>query len=259
MKGVVLAAGSGTRLQPLTLARPKALCPVGGRALLDWALARVRPYVPEVAVNVHAHPDAMVDALTRSPAGLPLHVSVEAPVALGTAGALGRLRPWIDGAAVALTNADAWYPPEAEAILHDFVAGWDGDRVRLLCVAVPGAGTFGDLRYVGTALLPWSSVCGLEPEPSGLYEVSWAALHEAGRLDLVEATFAPVDCGTPADYLAANLAASGGESVVEEGALVEGELVRSVVWAGERVAPGERLVDAIRAAGVTLQPRGASR
>lgn len=254
MKGVVLAAGSGTRLQPLTLARPKALCPVGNRPLLDWALARVTPFVGEVAVNVHAHPDAMVDALARSPARLPLHVSVEAPVALGTAGALGRLRPWIDGDPVLLTNADAWYPPDADAILRDFVAGWDGERVRLLCVSVPGAGTFGDLRYMGTALLPWSSVSGLEPEPSGLYEVSWASRHDVGRLDLVEADFAAVDCGTPADYLQANLAASGGEPVVEEGAVVEGELVRSVVWAGEQVAAGECLVDAVRAAGVTLQP-----
>ena len=42
--------------------------------------------------------------------------------------------------------------------------------------------------------------------------------------------------------------------MVEPGAVVEGEVVRSVVWAGERVGPGERLVDAVRAAGVTLQP-----
>ena len=63
-----------------------------------------------------------------------------------------------------------------------------------------------------------------------------------------------MDCGTPADYLRANLVASGGEPVVEPGADVQGELVRSVVWAGERVGPEERLVDAVRAAGVTLQP-----
>ncbi len=48
--------------------------------------------------------------------------------------------------------------------------------------------------------------------------------------------------------------ASGGRPVVEPGADVQGELVRSVVWAGERVGPEERLVDAVRAAGVTLQP-----
>ena len=61
-------------------------------------------------------------------------------------------------------------------------------------------------------------------------------------------TDAPVvDCGTPARYLRANLLWSGGESVIGDGAVVEGEVVRSVVWDGARVAAGERLVDAIRA------------
>ena len=43
--GVVLAAGEGRRLRPLTDLRPKPLCPVGNRALLDLALERVRPVV----------------------------------------------------------------------------------------------------------------------------------------------------------------------------------------------------------------------
>ena len=48
-------------------------------------------------------------------------------------------------------------------------------------------------------------------------------------------------------FLAANLAASGGESVVGDGARVEGSLTRSVVWPGAEVRRGEVLVDAIRA------------
>jgi hypothetical protein len=60
-----------------------------------------------------------------------------------------------------------------------------------------------------------------------------------------------VDCGTPAAYLAANLTASGGQSVVAEGARVEGTLVRSVCWEEAVVEPGEVLVDAIR-----FSPRG---
>jgi hypothetical protein len=134
------------------------------------------------------------------------------------------------------------------------VAGWDGDRPRLLCVRTGAASDFGDLHYVGTALLPWWSVRDLAPVPSGLYEVSWRELHAAGRLELAVTETTAVDCGTPADYLRANMLASGGAAVVEPGAAVEGEVVRSVVWAGERVGPGERLVDAVRAAGVTLQP-----
>ncbi len=89
---------------------------------------------------------------------------------------------------------------------------------------------------------------------AGLWEVSWRHLQPGVDLELVVADAPVVDCGTPARYLRANLAWSGGESVIGEGAVVEGEVVRSVVWDGARVAPGERLVDAIRASDqVTVQ------
>ncbi len=251
--GVVLAAGAGTRLAPLTRLRPKALCPVGGSPLVDHALARVAPHVAEVAVNVH-HGRLLMEAhLTRPGAAVRPHVSVEPGEARGTAGALGLLRPWIAGRGVLLTNADAWLPAD----LADLVAGWDGERVRLLCVEDPTRGDFGPLRYCGAALLPWRLVSGLGEEPSGLYEVMWRAEHEAGRLDLVPHTGAFVDCGTAADYLAANLDASGGAAVIGEGArLGEGcEVVRSVVWGDAEVAPGERLVDAVRAGTTTVLVR----
>jgi N-acetyl-alpha-D-muramate 1-phosphate uridylyltransferase len=249
--GVVLAAGAGTRLRPLTDVRPKPLCPVGDRTLLDLALDRVAPHVARTAVNTHHRADQLVAAL----AGRDVHVSLEQPAALGTAGALGALRDWVDGRPVLVTNADAYYG--AGDPVGELVAGWDGDRPRLLCVGSGAASDFGELHYVGTALLPWWSVRDLLPVPSGLYEVSWRDLHADGRLDLAVGaltTATAVDCGTPADYLRANMMASGGAPVVERGAVVEGEVVRSVVWAGERVGPGERLVDAVRAAGVTLQP-----
>jgi NDP-sugar pyrophosphorylase family protein len=246
--GVVLAAGAGTRLRPLTDVRPKPLCTVGGRTLLDLALQRVTPHTARTAVNAHHRADQVVAALT----GRDVHVEVEQPQALGTAGALGNLRDWIDGADVLLTNSDALYPG-ADPV-GDLVDGWDGDRPRLLCVRGADGRGFGGLAYVGSALLPWWSVRDLRPEPSGLYEVSWRELQAQGRLDLVVTDAAAIDCGTPADYLQANLTVSGGEPVVEPGAVVEGELVRSVVWAGERVGPDERLVDAIRGAGVTLHP-----
>jgi hypothetical protein len=104
--------------------------------------------------------------------------------------------------------------------------------------------------------MPWSAVAGLEPEPSGLYEVSWRSLGAAGQLDLVTTAHSFLDCGTPGDYLAANLAASGGSSVIGPGAIVHGEVVRSVVWPGGMVRAGERLVDSIRVgADLTVTPK----
>ncbi len=54
MKAMILAAGLGTRLRPLTDDRPKALVTVAGRTLLEIALSRLRAFgVNEVIVNVH--------------------------------------------------------------------------------------------------------------------------------------------------------------------------------------------------------------
>jgi mannose-1-phosphate guanylyltransferase/MurNAc alpha-1-phosphate uridylyltransferase len=234
--GVVLAAGVGERLRPLTWVRPKVLCPVGDVPLLDRSLERVRRVTGSVAVNVHHHRPAMEAHLSGHP---DVHVSVEPERALGTAGALGRLRDWIAGRAVLVVNGDAW----AEGDLTPLIEGWDGERPRLLA---PGGGRLrADLPVAG-ALLAWDDVAGLVAEPSGLYAEVWRPAAEAGRLEIVAGAGRFVDCGTPAAYLAANLLVSGGEPVLGAGVTVDGEVVRSVVWRGAEVRAGERLVDAIR-------------
>lgn len=251
--GVVLAAGAGTRLQPLTRLRPKAMCPVANRPLVDWALDRVATApVRRVAVNVHHGRQALEGHLHRirihdggvgAPAlTVPLHISVEEREALGTAGALGFLRPWIDGAGTLVVNADTWCPGS----LADFVTGWDGERVRLL---VLGGGRLQPTSQVAAALLPWSEVARLEAVPQGLYEASWRAADLDGRVEVVAHDGPFVDCGTPAQYLEANLLASGGDSVVEPGARVEGTIEECVVWADAHVGPTESLRRAIRPAG----------
>jgi NDP-sugar pyrophosphorylase family protein len=64
MKGMVLAAGLGTRLRPLTNDRPKALVEVAGRTLLEITLARLRIFgVREVIINVHHFADLVVEYL----------------------------------------------------------------------------------------------------------------------------------------------------------------------------------------------------
>jgi MurNAc alpha-1-phosphate uridylyltransferase len=258
--GVVLAAGAGTRLRPLTDLRAKALCPVGTVPLLDLALARLVPLAGKgpgaLAVNAHAFAAAVAATV-----GGRAHVSVETGEALGTAGALGLLRPWIEGRDVAVTNADVYLPGGLRGFASA-AGGWDGRRSRMLCSPVEGPGDFPGvrpgLRYVGACLLPWTQVRELAAEPTGLFEVLWREQAAAGLLDLVPlgeagAGNVAIDCGTPADYLAANLHAGGGRSVVDPSAVVEGEVERSVVWDGAHVAAGERLVEVVRA-GTRLQP-----
>ena len=235
----MLAAGSGTRLRPLTAVLPKALCPVANVALVDRAVARARAVTAAVAVNVH-HGRALMEAHLD---GAGVHLSVEEPVVLGTAGALGNLRPWIAGRPVLVVNADAWHGAD----LASFASAWDGERARLLTVRDRRLATWGDRAYAGAALLPWRQVGRLTATPSGLWEVSWRHLTPGVDLELVDHDGPFLDCGTPASYLAANLAESGGRPVVGAGAAVAGDLDRSVVWPGATVVAGERLRCAVRA------------
>jgi NDP-sugar pyrophosphorylase family protein len=235
--GVVLAAGRGERLRPLTLVRPKALCPVAGVPLVDAALARLAGWVDAVAVNVHHGRPLMEEHLHGR-----VHLSLEEGEPLGTAGGLGRLREWIGGRPAVVLNVDAWTPEGVGPLLE----GWDGERVRVLVVGDDRLGT-GSL--VAGALMPWSELAGLEPVPSALWEVSWRRAIEEGRLEVVRFDGPFGDCGTPAGYLAANLLATGGESAISPGAVVQGRVVRSVVWPGGVVREGEVLADAVRFAG----------
>jgi NDP-sugar pyrophosphorylase family protein len=89
MKAMVLAAGLGTRLRPLTNDRPKALVEVGGHTLLEITLSRLRSFgIREVIVNVHHFADRMVDCLkANNNFGMCVEVSHE-EVLLDTGGGL---------------------------------------------------------------------------------------------------------------------------------------------------------------------------
>ena len=89
MKAMVLAAGLGTRLRPLTNDRPKALVEIGGRTLLEITLARLRGFgVTEVIVNVHHFADLVLQYLkTNNNFGMKIAVSRE-DVLLDTGGGL---------------------------------------------------------------------------------------------------------------------------------------------------------------------------
>jgi mannose-1-phosphate guanylyltransferase len=89
MKAMVLAAGLGTRLRPLTDDRPKALVEVGGRTLLEITLGRLRAFgIHDVIVNVHHFADKVISYLKeRESFGMRIEVSRE-DVLLDTGGGL---------------------------------------------------------------------------------------------------------------------------------------------------------------------------
>jgi NDP-sugar pyrophosphorylase family protein len=102
MKAMILAAGLGTRLRPLTNDRPKALVEVAGRTLLEIALARLRVFgVSEVIVNAHHFAGMIVEYLKANDNfGMRIVVSREEDL-LDTGGGLKKAEPFfLDGSAV---------------------------------------------------------------------------------------------------------------------------------------------------------------
>ncbi|HXR33744.1 MAG TPA: nucleotidyltransferase family protein [Verrucomicrobiae bacterium] len=89
MKAMILAAGLGTRLRPLTDTRPKALVEVAGRTLLEITLARLSSFgVRDVIINVHHFPEMILDYLkARDNFGLHIEISCEEQL-LDTGGGL---------------------------------------------------------------------------------------------------------------------------------------------------------------------------
>lgn len=226
-------------MAPLTVLRPKCLCPIDNVALLDLALASVRAHTPHIAVNTHY----LAEQVEAHLAGTDIHLSREQSKLLGSGGALGHLRDWIDGRPVLVRNADAYLTDDLAGLLD----GWNGEHPRLLVRDVHKRADFGTYRYVGASLLPAADAAALPDEECSLNTLVWKPAWENGTLELVEASGDVVDCGTPADYLAANMLASGGKSVIGEGALIEGRVQRCVIWSGAHVGPDEDLTQVIRA------------
>jgi len=98
MKAMVLAAGEGTRLRPLTLTVPKVLLPVAGVPVIRHTLAWLRSHgIREVAINLHHLGDMVRDALgDGSDLGMRIVYSPEVDI-LGTAGGVKRMAHFFDG------------------------------------------------------------------------------------------------------------------------------------------------------------------
>ncbi|PSQ55846.1 glucose-1-phosphate thymidylyltransferase [Halobacteriales archaeon SW_8_68_21] len=95
MYGVVLAAGRGTRMRPLTDRRPKPLLPVGDRSLLERVFETARKVVDEFVVVTGYRGDAIRDSMGESYRGRPVRY-VEQAEALGTAHAVAQAEPVVD-------------------------------------------------------------------------------------------------------------------------------------------------------------------
>ncbi|MCI0523840.1 MAG: NDP-sugar synthase, partial [Acidobacteria bacterium] len=98
MKAMILAAGFGTRLWPLTVGRTKPAIPFLNRPLIAYTIEYLKQFgVEDLIINLHHEPDSVREQIgDGSDYGVRIHYSVEEPEILGTSGALDRVREQLD-------------------------------------------------------------------------------------------------------------------------------------------------------------------
>lgn len=285
----LLAAGFGSRLRPLTLARPKPLLPVGGVPMLDHALAHARAHGHEhVLVNAH-HLWEQVAAWAES-RGVALQV--ELPEILGTGGGLKAAQQRL-AERVVVVNGDILSDIDLTVLVAAVPDGGAAMALRADPVLGARAPVEADAESVVTRMRDFAGVPGtgvpgthftgihafdralLDQVPDGfacIVRSAYKAVLPDRRLKAVRHGGTWVDIGTPADYLAANLAvldgtlhtavdvwaeATGapGKALIGAGAIVEGDVQHSVIGAGAQVPAGARLRDCVVWDGVAV-PEG---
>src|SRR5205814_9250008 len=135
---MIMAAGLGKRMRPLTATRPKPLIEVGGKALLDHVLDRLRVAgVRKVVVNVHYLADALEAHLTSRGHGLEEVISDERGLLMETGGGLVKAAPLIDcDPFLALNSDNLWIDGPADTIKL-LASQWDGEKMDALLLLVP--------------------------------------------------------------------------------------------------------------------------
>ncbi|HMV51626.1 MAG TPA: nucleotidyltransferase family protein, partial [Blastocatellia bacterium] len=106
MKAMILAAGFGTRLWPLTIGRTKPAIPFLNRPLIAFTIDYLRRYgFEDVIINLHHEPESVREQIgDGSRFGVRIHYSVEEPEILGTAGALDNVRDQLSGETFVVIN-----------------------------------------------------------------------------------------------------------------------------------------------------------
>lgn len=204
-EAMVLAAGLGTRMRPITDTKPKPLVEVGGRTLIDHVLDKLKAAgVGRAIVNVHHHADQM-EAHLADRAAPKIEISDERKKLLDSGGGVVNALPRLNGEAIFILNADTFWLDGASSNLERMAAFWDPAKMdALLLVAAltasvgfDGAGDFtftpeGRLRrrpeqqvtpfaYAGVAIMSRKSFDGAPRGPFSLNRL-WNAAIEADRL-----------------------------------------------------------------------------
>ena len=272
---LVLTAGLGTRLRPLTYVRAKGAVPVNGEALAArvarWLAAHG---VTQQVFNLHHHPASIAAAMGDGEAlGIQVRYSWENPV-LGSAGGPRHALPLLEDSGspdYLVVNGDTLTDVDVDALLD---AHWtSGARVTMALIPNPAPDKYGGVlldrdgvvtafsrrgaarescHFIGVQVVRHDVFAGLPdgvPDESvgRLYPELMKTKHGAVRGFVSDASFR--DIGTPADYLQTSLeiAAEEGDRLVSPRADVHLTAVcdRTIVWDDVTIGAGARLVNCI--------------
>jgi len=276
---MVLAAGFGLRMRPLTLLRAKPVLPVLNRPLLDWTMGRLaRAGVREAIVNLHHLPETIVSALGDGRRlGLGIRYSREETI-LGTGGGPKAVRALLGEEPFLLVNGDVLFEMDLRSLVARHRASGapatlalrrnpdpkayspvvSDRRGRILAIA-------GRPRPAEGVVSLFASVHVLEPAlldrlPEGVSDSVrdlYIPLLAAGvPLAGVRVGGAWYDLGQPSLYRDVQLRLlPGGRPLVDRTARVASSamLRRSVVGAGARVGPGARVERSVLWDGATVE------
>jgi MurNAc alpha-1-phosphate uridylyltransferase len=142
-RAMILAAGLGKRMRPITVTTPKPLVEVGGRALIDRVLDRLeRAGVDDVVVNVHYLADLVGVHVARRPRPA-VTISDERDRLLDTGGGIAHALPRRGPAPGYVMNSDSFWIEGARPNLDWLAAGWRDDRMDALLLVAATVRTIG--------------------------------------------------------------------------------------------------------------------
>jgi MurNAc alpha-1-phosphate uridylyltransferase len=141
---MVMAAGLGKRMRPLTATRPKPLVRVAGKALIDHSLDRIEAAgIGHVVVNVHYLADALEAHLAAQQRSFTLSISDERDLLLETGGGMVKALPQLTGDPILIVNSDnIWTDGPQDSIRH-LARHWDGARMDALLLVIRQASATG--------------------------------------------------------------------------------------------------------------------
>lgn len=135
---MIMAAGKGTRMMPLTASRPKPLIEVAGTTLLDHVLDLLRDAgVGRIVVNVHYLADQIEQHLAAHADDFDVAISDERELLRDTGGGLIKALPLIPDDPFFCINADNWFADTEQHALHRMAEMWDPERMDVLMLVVP--------------------------------------------------------------------------------------------------------------------------